>query len=214
MAGEQPPLLLIQFAREPVAGRVKTRMQPLLTAEEACELHRELVLWTCRRLVEARLGPVRLAVAGDPGHALFRQCAALGAAEIVSQRGGDLGQRMRDAIEEGLRHHAAVVLVGSDCPGIDAAYLRAARTALRHSRIVLGPAQDGGYVLLAMRCPLPNLFEQIPWGTGRVLSVTRQRLRQAGMEWVELAPLADIDRPADLAHWKCSQRATGAWHSR
>lgn len=209
MAVEHADLLLVQFAREPVAGRVKTRMLPRLTGEEACELHRELVLWTCRRLVEARIGPVRLAVAGNPRDPLFHQCAAIGADEIVPQRGRDLGHRMRDALEQGLREFPAVVLVGSDCPGIDDAYLRAARAALQRCPVVLGPAEDGGYVLLGMRTPLPQLFDGIPWGTGRVLAVTRQHLRQSGVDWVELKPLADIDRPEDLARWECCRKAAG-----
>ena len=193
--------LLIQFAREPVAGQVKTRMMPELSAQQACDLHRELVLWTCGSLLASGLGEVELAVAGDTGDRLFRQCRELGPIRVSRQRGADLGERMYLAIEQGLREHPRVLLVGSDCPAIDASYLGLALDALDEVPLVLGPALDGGYVLIGAREIHPALFRGIDWGSERVFAQSLERLREAGMSWLALPALADIDRPADLKLW-------------
>lgn len=74
--------LLLQFARSPVPGAVKTRMLPTLSPQQACDLHCELVLWTCRRLLDSGLGTVELAVAGDLGAPLFEECLGLGASRL------------------------------------------------------------------------------------------------------------------------------------
>lgn len=195
-------LRLIQFAREPLPGRVKTRMMPHLSPERAADLHCELVRWTTSALISAGLGPVELAVAGNTGHDLFQHCLWLGVEGLSLQRGSDLGERMYNAISNGLGRCDRVILVGSDCPGIDRAYLLQAEAALNDSDLVLGPATDGGYVLIGANLVCPEIFQGIAWGTETVLADTRRSIRAAGMSWAELPPLADIDRPEDLAIWE------------
>ena len=202
MAASAADCLLVQFAREPVAGAVKTRMIPHLSPEQAMTLHCELVRWTAVTLVSAGLGPVELAVAGQTGHALFQECCRAGVTSVSCQRGRDLGERMYNAISAGLNRCERVILVGSDCPGIDRAYLMRARDALDHSELVLGPATDGGYVLIGARMVLPEIFHGITWGTASVLAETRRALLATGVTWAELPTLADIDRPDDLALWE------------
>ena len=198
MANEQAGCLLIQFARAPLVGRVKTRLIPALTPEQACDLHCRLVLRTSGMLVRAGLGPVHLAVAGDLGYPLFRACLELGVSSLEPQRGIDLGQRMQHAIDRGLEQYSRVVLVGSDCPDMEAGYLARAVAGLDRTPVVLGPADDGGYVLVAVRVRHARLFAEIPWGTSEVLATTRRRLEESNLEWLELESLADIDRPEDL----------------
>lgn len=204
--GARTDLLLLQFSRAPQAGQVKTRMIPHLSAEQACELHCELTAWTCRRLVESELGAVELAVAGDTQHALFDRCRALGAHRILRQKGADLGQRMYNAMRCALARYTHVILVGSDCPGIDTRYLRQAMAALGRVPVVLGPASDGGYVLIGARAVQAAFFEDIPWGTQRVFDSTVAALGRAGVDWEALLPLPDIDRPEDLPIWAAVQR--------
>ena len=199
--------LLIQFARSPVLGAVKSRMMPHLSPEDALALHCELVRWTSRNLVRSRLGPVQLAVAGDKSHALFETCRSLGVSEIVSQSGDGLGERMYSALRAGLEHHDAVVLVGSDCPGLDRAYLAGAVRSLKRAEIVLGPASDGGYVLIGARKISPEVFSDIDWGTASVYRQTVERLDGAGIAWHALPINRDIDRPEDLAYWEAIKRA-------
>ena len=201
MAAEPGDCLLIQFAREPIAGAVKTRMIPHLNPQEACALHCELVLWAARTLLAADLGPVELAVAGSAQHPLFQRCSALGVAGVSAQQGADLGERMYNALVSGLGRFERVVLIGSDCPGIDRDYLVQAFAALERADIVLGPALDGGYVLIGARRVPPQMFSGISWGTASVFAETTDSLRRLGLDWAELTPLADIDRPEDLAIW-------------
>lgn len=195
-------LLLIQFTRAPQEGRVKTRMLPHLSAVRACELHCELTLWTCRQLLDSGLGDVELSVAGDTRHALFSRCLEMGVSRVSQQHGADLGQRMYNALLSGLAQYDSVILVGSDCPGIDPAYLRLAVEALHTASVVVGPAMDGGYVLLGARTITEDIFKQMPWGSDQVYVKTGIALARAGLAWVELPRLADIDRPEDLPVWE------------
>ena len=194
--------LLIQFAKSPVPGEVKSRMIPHLSPEEAMALHCELVCRTARTLVNARLGDVQIAVAGDASHALFETCRSLGVSDITRQSGEGLGERMYRALQAGLEHHDAVVLVGSDCPGLDRAYLAGAINSLTRAEIVLGPAEDGGYVLIGARNITPEVFRDIEWGTSSVYRQTVSRLIGAGFDWQALPIIRDIDRPGDLAYWE------------
>jgi len=207
-SAQAPGALLIQFAREPQVGRVKTRMIPVLSASRACDLHCELTLWTCRELLASGLGQVELSVAGDTGHALFEQCLQMGVARITRQRGADLGMRMYNALQDGLARYENVILVGSDCPGIDRAYLSMAIQALHTAPIVLGPAMDGGYVLIGARAIDEAVFRGIPWGSDQVYAKTLVALAALEMDWVALPCLRDIDRPEDLAVWELSGGST------
>jgi glycosyltransferase A (GT-A) superfamily protein (DUF2064 family) len=93
-----------------------------------------------------------------------------------------------------------LLLIGTDCPALQPEDLRAAASALLDGEdAVVIPAEDGGYVLIGLRRPIPALFEGMAWGTDTVMSSTRRRLREIGMRWRELPTLWDVDRPADLA---------------
>jgi len=209
MAADAPDCLFIQFAREPLAGSVKTRMMPELSPGQACDLHRELVLWTCRTLTGAGLGPVQLAVAGRLAHPLFEQCRSMGA-DLGRQRGSNLGERMYDALARALGRYPKVVLVGSDCPAIDREYLVGATKALDTAELVLGPAADGGYVLIGARRILPAVFAGVHWGTETVFSETADRLERLGLRWAALPMLADVDRPEDLPGWRALRARQGS----
>ena len=193
--------LLIQFAKAPVAGQVKTRMLPALSPEQALSLHSDLVDWTCRSLVDANLGPVELAVTGDTRAPLFEHCRQLGVTAVREQRGQDLGQRMFNALADGLGRFRKVVLVGSDCPQIDASYLAQAIALLDDNEVVLGPADDGGYVLIGVTGLNEQWFEDIRWGSATVYADTIARLDASGSRWSALPVLQDIDRPEDLPVW-------------
>ncbi len=199
MAAER---LLLQFSREPVPGQVKTRMIPALGEEGACELHTELTTWTCRGLLDSGLAPVQLAVAGDCSHSLFQQLQAEGVQAVWPQQGDNLGERMYNALRASLEQHATVLLVGSDCPELDRDYLAAAFTALDEVPVVLGPAEDGGYVLIGAREVRPEWFAAVDWGSDRVMAQTEARLQGCGTAWKRLPLRADIDRPEDLARWR------------
>ena len=90
-----------------------------------------------------------------------------------------------------------VVLVGSDCPSVGIADLRAAAASLATHEAVVQPAEDGGYVLVGLSRPIAGLFEGIRWGEASVMRETRLRLRQSGVAWRELPVRWDVDRPED-----------------
>lgn len=210
MPADNVDTLFIQFARSPVRGEVKTRMIPHLSASQAMSLHCELVRWTACKLVSANLGTVQLAVAGDCCHSLFDECRAMGVAEVIPQVGDGLGERMYRALQHGLESYASVVLVGSDCPGLDAGYLARAVSALGRARVVLGPAVDGGYVLIGATEISADVFTNIDWGSASVYRQTVARLEDQDITWSALAEKRDIDRPEDLPHWEAMrQRVPG-----
>ncbi|MFT6051366.1 MAG: rSAM/selenodomain-associated transferase 1 [Halioglobus sp.] len=199
-------VLLIQFAKEPVPGLVKTRMQPQLSPSEACALHIELVLWTCSTLCQSHLGDVELWCSGSQQHPTFLACESMGLKQLCQQQGSDLGDRMHHAMREGLKRYAKVVLVGSDCPAIDHQYLAMAVDALDSADLVLGPANDGGYVLIGANRIHPGLFEGVVWGDAGVFQQTLERAGELDISSEILSPLSDIDIPEDLSHWQSLQK--------
>ncbi len=195
-------VLIIQFAREPVPGMVKTRMLPELSPEQACELHRELVFWTAKILTASGVGDIELSVAGNTGSPLFQQCTALGVRAVRRQSGSDLGERMYGALAEGLTRYSKVLLVGSDSPQLDRAYLQGAVSALDDCDVVLGPAEDGGYVLIGVRNVDRRWFENIVWGVETVYEETVRQVELTQANWQALPVMRDIDRPEDLPLWR------------
>lgn len=189
---------ILVFARAPEPGQVKTRLIPAVGADGAAALHRRLVEQQLERLCVEAVATVELWTTPDADHPFFAQLTRRWPIERHPQQGEDLGARMQHAAEQALTRANAVILIGTDCPALDADYIRTASTGLRTADAVLGPALDGGYVLLGLRRTDPLLFTDIPWGTGRVAALTRQRLTRLGWRLAELPALADIDRPEDL----------------
>ena len=187
------------FAKAPVAGEVKTRLLPVLGAEEAARLHSQLVRRALATAVASQVGPVELWCAPDDAHPFFAACAEEFGVRLFVQDGADLGERMRHAFDAAFASGSALVIIGSDCPALEREHLVAAATALQSHDAVLVPAEDGGYVLIALAQPVPGLFDGIAWGTAEVLDATRSRLAAAGVRHVEQAPLWDVDRAEDYS---------------
>jgi len=184
------------LARAPVPGQAKTRLIPALGAAGAAGLQRWLLQRTVATALAADIGPVTLWCAGDPRHPDFAHCRGFGPVALRPQAEGDLGARMLVALRESPT--GATLVIGTDCPALTAAHLRAAARELDGHDAVLLPAEDGGYVLVGTVRPLPEIFAGIDWGTAQVMVQTRARLRAAGLRWSEPATLWDVDRPADL----------------
>ena len=188
-------------AREPVAGRVKTRLIPTLGETAATALYRKMLYDTLAVATQVAADRVELWVdRPGPASELRARARDLGMTTRV-QSGADLGARMHGAFVETLHSARAAVLIGSDCPEYDAGYIAAAFDALDRHDAVIGPARDGGYVLIGMKTAEPRLFRDVPWGTARVLAVTRERLSQLRWNWHELPPKQDLDRPGDLSRF-------------
>lgn len=197
-----PESVLLVFARAPEAGRVKTRLAPLLGEEGAARLHARLVERTLKTAVAAGFASVDLYCSPGIKDVFFGKMQERYGVRLRSQGRGNLGDRMYRA----LRRHPGAVLIGSDCPALRPADLRDAARALRSGAdAVLSPAEDGGYALIGLRRASPTLFAGIPWGGPAVLERTRARLRRLGWQWKELRTVWDVDRPEDVARLRMSR---------
>ncbi|MBI4293847.1 MAG: TIGR04282 family arsenosugar biosynthesis glycosyltransferase [Betaproteobacteria bacterium] len=187
------------FAKAPEPGEVKTRLIPALGAAAAAELQRRLIERTLEAALAAGIGPVELWCSPDASHPFFLDCARRYAIALAVQGGVDLGERMQLALDALLGAGERALLIGSDIPALTPQYLREADSALAAGcDAVLGPAEDGGYVLIGLRRSAPSLFAGMRWGGSDVCEQTRARLAQVGMRYRELAVLWDVDRPEDL----------------
>lgn len=195
MAMHEPVEIAI-LAKAPVPGFAKTRLISVLGAERAALLQAQLIERAADTAAGAKLGAVTLWGAPDQADPLFQKVCAQHGFALHRQAEGDLGARMLAAAQAA---KGAVLVIGTDCPGLTPILLRSAADILRGgSDVVLLPAEDGGYVLIGVRRAQPALFDSMPWGTGCVLGETRQRLMQLGLTWQEPALLWDLDLPADL----------------
>ena len=189
---------VLVFAREPIAGRVKTRLAARLGAGRAAVVYGRLLECALRAAAGVEADARELWLDQSPSGDAPVALAARHGLRLRVQAPGDLGVRMADAFDHALRTSAAVVLIGSDCPEFDAAYLEAAFAALKGHDAVIGPAADGGYVLLGLRRQHIDLFRGIDWGGPHVLDATRQRLHAVGWTWHELPVRHDVDDADDL----------------
>lgn len=195
---------LIVFARAPVPGKAKTRLLPVFTAEEACEIHLALLGDVLERAMRAVAGSahVTLAWSAPPG-AVPEGVVPPGVA-VETQEGADLGERMARAFQSHLKTgFRRVVVLGSDAPTLPADHVAASFEVLHRSPVVIGPAADGGYYLIGMSRLVLDAFRGVRWGSGEVLLATRARLRKSGTPFAELGVWHDVDTPEDVGRlWK------------
>ena len=201
---DQP--LVMQFAKWPEAGKVKTRLIPALGEQGALAAHCELTLAVLDNLLATAL-PLQLwwdcdrappAEAAQVLKTLQQHCV-----QQRFQSDGNLGDRMAAALSGALRSHTVAMIVGSDCPSVDADYVLLAAEKLIHVDVVLGPSEDGGYVLIGARKVVPGMLDGIHWGSEHVLRQTCEKLESAGLS-VGLLPMRwDVD---DAEDWQRFQR--------
>jgi len=188
------------FARAPISGLAKTRLIPALGEEGAASLHARLIHRTLETVTVLKNIQAELWCTPDTEHDFFISCAETYGVTLHKQFGNDLGERMNNAFIEALGSAPWAVLIGTDCPELSVADLEMAINILGGDKdAVLGPASDGGYVLIGLSKPAPDLFTNILWGTSQVANVTCERMPKLGLRWSELPMRNDIDRPEDLA---------------
>ncbi len=222
------------MAKAPDAGRVKTRLVPLLSAEEARELSACFLRDMTQMLAAVgRTAPVDGTIAFAPAgsEASFAPIVAPGTGYVLADGAIDapagvigfgrcLLQAARGLFALG---YGAVGLLNSDSPNLPAELIVEAARLLAQpgDRAVLGPASDGGYYLLALKAPHAALFADIDWSTARVAAQTRAAAQRLGLELVEIAPWYDVDEPTSLAQLlrdcaanSAAAPATTAWLER
>jgi uncharacterized protein len=191
---------LIVFAKAPVAGSAKTRLIPVLGPAGAAALAERMLEQTVEMATSSGLAHVELCVTPNADHPSFRRMVAMHGIAISVQGEGDLGDRMNRAFNRLLTQHGRVLLIGTDAPSLDHAVVRQAVQALNDHDVVVVPALDGGYALIGLTVPQPDLFRAMPWSSDQVMALTRARAKQSGLQLVELEAVADIDQPEDLVH--------------
>jgi uncharacterized protein len=204
----------IVFAKLPKAGFAKTRLIPALGAEQAAELAHRMLLRTLNTVIEANLGSLELCVDPKPDHSLWlpilQDLKIPDTPNLTDQGEGDLGAKMARSIARSLGGELgsaidlnysaanAVILLGTDCPGISAPLLQTIATELENHDACLVPTYDGGYSLIALKRTHASLFSDIAWSTSVVFETTLQRLEQLKWRVKSMPQLHDIDEPSDL----------------
>lgn len=211
---QYPQGKILVFCKAPEPGAVKTRLQRALSSAQCAELHARLAHHTLQTAVDSRIAEIELWCAGGTGHPFFKDCARRYGLRLHPQQGADLGARMAHALQTALRSSAFAIVIGTDCPALEKTHLQTAAEFLAGTtggfaaaRVIIGPAIDGGYVLFGTDRAVSGAFENIDWGSSRVLQQTRTRLQGLRAVYRELEMLADIDRPEDLQHLPSSLAA-------
>jgi len=191
--------VLLIFCKAPIPGQVKTRLIPELSPQQAAEVHKVLTLRTLN-LADNDLCAVQLWCSPGVDHAFFSAVENIYPLTLHTQQGNNLGEKMLYAFTRALEKYQNAVLIGCDCPSLTRHDLKLAFEALssRQNDVVIAPAEDGGYVLVGMDKPRPELFREIPWGGLDVMPVTRQRMITAKLSSHELREQWDVDTAADL----------------
>lgn len=184
---------LIIFIKNPIEGKVKTRLAATIGNKKALEIYLKLVNHT-------------LSVAKEVNaeiHLFFSDAIIMEYPfeNKNIQNGNDLGERMKNAFHQVFDlEKSKTIIIGTDCPGLNAAILKQAFLSLEKTDLVIGPAYDGGYYLLGMSTYHPQLFDQISWSTNEVLKQTKKLSMDNNLSFTELKILSDIDTEDDLIY--------------
>jgi uncharacterized protein len=193
-------IALCIMAKAPEAGRVKTRLCPPLSPADAAALYRCFLLDKIAQAREVAGAEPVLAYAPAEAAAVFEALAP--GFTLLPQRGADLTARLTAVCAELFRRGCdAAIMIDSDTPTLPTERLeRAAAVMMKEGGcdLVLGPSEDGGYYLIGLSRPHPELFEGIPWSTPTVLEETLRRARALGLSAVTLPAWYDVDTAADL----------------
>lgn len=205
MSAKRSQQALIVFTKAPSICRVKTRFYPNLSYRECLYLHRQSVQRLLQSLSSTSYRIVIYSTEHSSRHLPMR------GVPIKQQQGLDLGIKMFNAITNELKNSKRVVLIGTDCLAMDDIYIEKAFSQLQSDRdIVIGPANDGGYVLIGASKAYHNLFKNIVWGSDDVLANTLQRAKNLGVVTHLLAEMIDVDEKDDLLAM-ANNNALPAW---
>lgn len=195
---------LVIFAKAPIAGQVKTRLCPPLTPDEAATLHGSFVIDMLERTKVAAIKlklPIDRYLACAPSSTLvfFQIMEERQSVKLIDQVGDDLGARMEQAFATLFgKGYQRVFIVGTDVPSLPLDHYKQALALLDTHDVVLGPALDGGYYLIGLKRPRPELFAGIAWSTDRVLAATQEKAASLGLKLALIPSWRDVDSIDDL----------------
>jgi hypothetical protein len=187
---------LIIFTRYPEAGKTKTRLISALGEEGAAQLQKKLTEHTLKEVSQL---PVNLRIYFAGGNQKLMSDWLGNRYQYYPQSSGDLGQRLLAALKESFTQQIErIVIIGIDCPDLNADLIDHAFQKLKENDLVLGKAEDGGYYLIGLDGFYPQLFQGIDWGSNLVLQQTVAVAETLGLSISYLPILNDIDTPEDL----------------
>ena len=193
---------LLIFTKSPILGEVKTRLQPDYSPEQSLSVHKKLMLNTLELTNNLKDFDVELCCTPSRNTSFFLECEKNFPISLNNQEGANLGERMAFSLSVSLQTYEKVVVIGTDCPDIDVDYITQAFTALNQNDAVIGPASDGGYVLLGLTKFSMELFTDISWGSNKVFTQTKNVFENLSWSLKELGIMHDLDRPEDLHKYK------------
>lgn len=189
---------LIIFAKAPVPGKVKTRLQTHLSAEECAELHVSFIIDTIKTAKMVEGVELFLSCHPDIENPFFQEVSRKFDIRLLPQDGNDLGERMANSIKTGLNTgYEKIIIIGSDSPDLPPDFIQEGFKRLDLSDMVIGPSVDGGYYLIGGRKDLP-VFEGIPWSSSEVFKMTIRKAEELGIRFSALKEWYDIDTWEDL----------------
>jgi len=190
---ENIPLIL--FAKAPIPGKVKTRLQSHCSPQQAAEIASILLDKSLQQATEYWPGPVHLSVWLDHDHPYLALMHERYDVTLVPQCDGDLGAKMMNGLDQ---FGYPAMVMGCDVPHITSDTLETAYRFLSAGEPVIGPSVDGGYYLLGLTGSAPALFANMPWGTSRVLEKTLKSAVEMGLNFAQLEKMCDVDEWQDL----------------
>ena len=194
--------VILLFAKAPVEGKVNTRLIPAIGVQAATKLQHNLIHQRLSMLKQANLCAVTLMCSPDVQHDYFVHCKQHYPISLLAQSGADLGARMLNAIKQALQQYKYCIVIGTDAPALDEVFIRQAIEHLKtESEVVFVPAEDGGYVLVGLQKPYEFLFQDISWGSAKVMRQARHKLNENSISFNELATCWDIDRLEDYQRY-------------
>lgn len=185
---------LIIFVKNPVLGKVKTRLAESIGDEKALKVYLQLLEKT--NLETRPLSCSKYLFYSD--HIENEDIWDSTVYSKVLQQGTDLGERIKHAFEFVFQTHDAVIIIGSDCYELTTGHIDTAFNVLKEKQVVIGPANDGGYYLLGLRNNNEALFLDIEWSSSKVLDSTLRKVKAQGMSYELLPTLVDVDTLEDL----------------
>jgi uncharacterized protein len=190
---------LLIFAKNPVNGKVKTRLAASIGDEEAFSVYEQLLKHT--KAVTKNLPVDKIVFYSE--HADERDLWDNDSYSKQVQLGNDLGARMKNAFIFAFDHaYSKAVVIGTDCPALNEQLIDDAFNRLEEADVVIGPAFDGGYYLLGIKQVYSFLFENMQWSTTGLLSETINRCRYNQLSFSLLKKLHDVDEEKDLVYLK------------
>ena len=181
---------LIVFAKPPLSGQVKSRLAASIGAKKALEVY-QLMLEHTKQLADS--------AGADVYWYWSRHYAEPQQQSYIyhNQPEGNLGYRMNQAFADVAPHYQATILIGTDCVELRPFHLTESFASLQTNDVVLTPANDGGYVLVGMRKPQPQLFTLTEWSHPLVLEQTLKIANSLRLKYRVNSTLVDVDTLAD-----------------